>query len=303
MPKPDVRDYERALKDATTVREAELDSCLYRQSSKKSDGTICDFYLIKCLKDDIRERDFLRIIRDIVVRYALRREEYEHVDETNLLRIAKRAKERFTKSPYTGEVGELILFALLESKRNAPQLVNKMSLKTAGGVHILGLDGIHMGVWNDEIRLYYGESKFRKSHDSSIAEAVDDLSDFHRNPMKEEFEMTLISNNIDFSKFRERVDDIKAMLDPYTEDKTLLRRVYAVFIGFNWDSLQEIDFPRIEDGIQELLEECIDEHSIRIAEMCSEKVEGSGIDNLVEFFFIPFKNVEQFRKDFLRLIG
>ena len=294
-----ISDFEGSIEDLLSVKETDLDSCLIKLPPVKEGKLNHEFYIIRCTADEIRENDFIEKISGFIIQYALNKDEYADRSPGNLLRLVNMAKCRFKKSSGSGEIGELILFALLESQRKAPQILNKMALKTDGNMHYHGLDGIHLGAHDNEIKLYYGESKVWKDIKPAISDAVKSLEEFHSNLKDRRIEVNLVNNYMDASKFNGYINEVKALLNPYTTDKSKLREVYAIFIGFNWSSIEDVDFSAIERDIESILKNCMLRHSGGIIEKCKSSVESSDIDNMIEFFFIPFKNVEAIRNKFL----
>lgn len=299
MPEAWISDFEGNIEDLLSVKETDLNSCLIKLSPVKQGKLNLEFYIIRCTVDEVREKDFIERISSLIIQYALNRNEYADRSPGNLLRLVNTAKGRFKKSSGSGEIGELILFALLESQRRAPQILNKMALKTDGNMHYHGLDGIHLGACGDEIRLYYGESKVWADIKPAISDAVKSIEEFHTNLKDRRIEINLVTNYMDASKFNGYVNEVKALLNPYTADKSKFREVYAIFIGFNWNSIEDVDFSTIEKDIEVILKDCILRHSGEIIKKCKSSVESSAIDNQIEFFFIPFKNVEKIREQFM----
>ncbi len=281
----------------TTVKKGYLDPCLYKLLSASRDKITCDFYLIKCTADEVRESDFIKLISDLILIYTLRKSEYDAIDPINSRRILRDARIKFKQNSKSGEIGELILFALLESERNATQLLNKMALKTSGNMPYHGLDAIHLGIYEEEIRLYYGESKIWKDLKAAIQDAVNGLSEFQQNQKRKDLEINLISNNIDKSKFKEYTEEVLALLDPYNGDKGNLREVYSIFIGFNWNSLENFDLNKLDD-IEKFLQECLSKHSKSIADRCKKQATSTKINKIFEFFFIPFIDIEEIERKF-----
>lgn len=298
MPNEWFMEFEKSTKDLISITRKDLDPCLLKLKSIKGRKINCDLYLIRCTTDSIRERDFIDIIGNFIIEYALNKNEYADRSPKNLWNIVHIAKDRFRKSSPSGEIGELILFSLLESQRNAPQILNKMALKTDGNMHYHGLDGIHIGIHNNEMILYYGESKFYKKINPAIDKAISDLDKFNESLKDRKMEINLISNFIDKTKFDGFIDEIVSFLNPYEKDKSKLREVYAIFIGFNWSSIEEIDFDYIERDLQLELEKCLLRNSKKIMEKCKSSIKTSNLNNTVEFFFIPFRDVEHIRKLF-----
>lgn len=298
----DIENDEAFLEKSLAVTDSHGPKFIYKVCTHDDDNIICEYFMVKCSMDNVYEQEFIRELRDLIVVYALKREDYsDSISPFDVGAIWSKAKSKFVTADNTGEPGELILFALLESERKAPQILNKMSLKTSGSVHFHGLDGIHLGIKNNEIILYYGESKMKKSINTAIKDAIDALNNFHTTPKKEEFELDLISNHIDEKRFGERVTEIKEIINPYSEyKKEKLKKVYSVFIGFDWSSLKNINFRTIKKDIENILESCLNENKQKIHEKCKATIMKSKIDNSVEFFFLPFKDVQEIRNYFIK---
>jgi hypothetical protein len=301
----DLKKHEAFLKGAIAIEPKEqaiLRSILHEFYHKKSESykLSCSFYLIDCTIDEIREDDFIDLISRFIIVYSLKKSDYEDLDKYNAREIYKIARDKFTSLPLSGELGELILFALLESERNAPQIINKMSMKTDGNIHFHGLDAIHLGVWNNEMHLFYGSSKMYKKLSKGLYDSINDLAKFENDPKNEKLEINLINNNIDISKFNDYTSQLKEIISPYSK-KEDLRIVYAIFIGFNWSSLKEIDFKKI-DNIKHELEKCYSDQMDKIFKKCELKVSKSKIDRSFEFFFIPFKCVDDAREYFRKVM-
>ena len=289
---------------AISVEKSQLSPFIHHIHSQQSGSVHYDFYLIRTKANSIRTTDFLKALHNLIIYYALQRKEYnDPMPVSEAPETVRKAIDRFAAIDTTGEVGELILFSLLESERNAPQLLNKMSLKTSGNVHYHGLDAFHIGVCGDNICLYYGESKMKFDRNAAISDAITVLKNFHKSPNKEDLELNLVSNHIDEEKFgTESLEKIKRILDPYEEDKTYLRKVYAVFIGFDWEELKNMQKLSKHGNPEEKLEKLMKKEVEKIMRYSDKKYEESNIEMQMDFFFIPFPSVSEFRKQFMEMI-
>jgi hypothetical protein len=97
----------------------------------------------------------------------------EHLEKTGstdkFVELASRAQRLFTKVERSGEGGELLLYVLLETVLQVPQLLCKMPLKTSQEMHVHGSDGIHAKLLTDgTLALYWGESKLYVSANAAI---------------------------------------------------------------------------------------------------------------------------------------
>ena len=178
-----------------------------------------------------------------------------------------------------------------------------MSLKTDGNMPIHGLDAIHLGVWNNEIQLYYGSSKMYNDLDAGLRNSIKEIETFDSNLKDERIELNLICNYIDTSKFEGYHNELKKILDPYSREKNV-RKVYAAFVGFNWKSLdKKIDFKKNYENIKSSLEDIIRSKEKKILEKCEKSILKSSVDDSFEFFFIPFKDVQIIRNYFREHLG
>lgn len=296
----DIKGHEAFLRGKLNVEKEKLSACLYKFSFHESSSckVTCSFYLIECTIGNVRETDFIKAINRNIVVYALREDEYRTITKYDVTDINNKVRDRFTEAEFTGEMGELILFVLLESERNAPQVLNKMSLKTDGNMPIHGLDAIHLGAWNNELQLFYGSSKMYAKLNDALRNSVKDIEEFDCNLRDERIELNLICNYIDTSKFEGYLDELKGILDPYSKNKNF-RKVYAVFVGFNWNSIdQSIDFKKRYENIKTVLEDSMKSHEKKIVKKCETSVLKSSVVDSFEFFFIPFRNVDDIRKHF-----
>jgi len=283
---------------AITVPTNHLDTWICKVHTHNNDEFISNFYLIRCTQQDVRTIEFFNGVIELVINYALKKDEIPNpIKPTDIPALWRKARERFVISNISGEPGEIILFALLETEKNAPQLLNKMALKTDSQLHYQGLDGIHIKVDEKNIQLYYGESKLHKDRTSGINTAISQLEEFHKNPTDEQFELNLVSNNIDVSKFGNSVDLIMKYLSPYTKDKTNLSKRYAVFIGYDWDKLLPTSISSIKDDLEGTLKRLFSSEIDSIITICSQKCQ-SVLKGRIDFFFIPFPSVQEFRTYF-----
>ncbi len=93
-------------------------------------------------------------------------------DEGELFMIAR---DYFRKLADSGEVGELLLFFLLEAAMGAPQVVCKMELKTNSADEVKGTDGIHVkwDVSDNHLDVYLGEAKLYQDIGGAMTDALE----------------------------------------------------------------------------------------------------------------------------------
>jgi hypothetical protein len=258
--------------------------------------------MVKCTADGPRETDFVRLVSKLVVKYALRRDEYNTLDPERVIEISRKARGRFRKNDPKAELGELILFALLESERQAPQIINKMALKMHGNVPVLGFDAIHVKIGEGDTQLFFGESKMMKDLVAAIGEAVKDIADRKKDVTRVGFEIDLVCNYLDESRFKDHIDQIRTILDPYAPNKGDLSEINSIFIGSNWTSFKVADWSTAGAGLEEHLAKVLSEEIPRIRSKCEELLTRHEVQNLTEFFFIPFTSVDRVGAVFKEMI-
>lgn len=123
------------------------------------------FLLIKYTYDKNREEEFTDFILDSLMNYALSKEERESLDIQRARKLWETAIRRYVKNTKNfkgGEMGDIILFHLMEVVEQAVQIVNKMCLKTSGKMYYHGADAIHFGSDGDLRILFFGRVENRR---------------------------------------------------------------------------------------------------------------------------------------------
>ncbi len=196
-----------------------------------------------------------------------------------------------------GEAGELLLYFLLETVLQAPQVVAKVELKTNPALEVNGSDGIHMR-WHPTdgvVDVYFGESKLYKSVAAALTNAFRSIEDFHANGMRDhEYSMA--------TKFFKGADDhVKAAVAEVLDTGRPgpgARVNHACLIGYDWTAngltpgqaaaAVEAEYQRQylaeAQRLHDLLKTRFDN--------CQRKHFG------FEVFFLPFTSVQAFRDAF-----
>ncbi|QYK49270.1 MAG: DUF1837 domain-containing protein [Phycisphaeraceae bacterium] len=197
-----------------------------------------------------------------------------------------------------GEAGELLLYFLLETVLEAPQVVAKVELKTSPALEVNGSDGIHMR-WNPTdsiVDVYFGESKLYKSVGAALTNAFNSIESFHANGMRvHEYAMA--------TKFFKGVDDhVKDAVTEvlYTGRPGPGARInHACLIGYDWtangltpgQAAAEVE----AQYRQQYLADAKRLHRLLQTrfDKCQRKHFG------FEVFFLPFTSVQGFRDAFI----
>lgn len=269
------------------------------------DGTKTKFYNHMIALDgnkNVRLDDFIEFIIRHLMAYVIPRariQEAKEKDDKEKLgihttRLIREAEKLFTPLKKTGEGGEMLLFILGEVLLGLPQLFCKMSVKTAGGVHYHGADGIHAGVGVDgHLELYWGESKLHKTFDSALTDCIASISPILKREDDAELEdLLLLQTHFRLSN-PEHTEAIKHILNKDSQDFNSVEYCGLCLIGFN----EDVYDPSIT---QEIIKSKCNQWKISI----SKKLKSAGLTGFtIHFFSLPVVCVEQFRARFLEKLG
>jgi len=146
--------------------------------------------------------------------------------------LFKKAVRKISKHTAKGELGELLLFTLLEVYFEAPKILSKISLKSSRRVAIFGADAVHAQYVNGALRLYLGESKLHESFSNAASKAATSIASSLQK-YKDEFD--LIDSHIDFPEMDEDArSELLCFLNPFSDESELNPDVLHApcFIGF-----------------------------------------------------------------------
>lgn len=315
--KVDTSNLQELLDQIRTVTEEDIRDT-FHVFVHSPDGNISyEYYLIRFEDDKIREDDFIDRIYQQIVAYIL---PYSETRPEGFERMTKKELERYDrghytdhveaaneilnkKDPYAGEMGEILLFLILESK-GIIQLLNKMNLKTSPEIAVHGLDAIHIQVKEDKIILHYGQSKIRGNIGTAIAEAIDDAEGFLKDRRRQKHEFRLARYNIDKIKFEKHAKTIPYLLSPYHRDKKNLGKVNSILVGYQWEELGRPDPSGKKDVETFAIESYKAEHnaiSLKISKKIAYNTELA--DKKWFFFVIPFPDLRRIREKWRVKIG
>lgn len=245
-----------------------------------------------------------KILAKHIVQYALsastraevhRRLDYEE-DEGELFMIAR---NYFRKVKDSGEVGELLLFFLLEAAFEAPQVVCKMELKTNLNEEVKGVDGIHVK-WDqlgNRLDVYLGESKLFQDISGAITSTFDSITEFHDLERMDE-ELHLVT-----SHFKHLDANLKTAITRFINRESSekeCRIVHACLIGFDWGNYKNVVFDQQASFIQKF-EDDYGKYASSIQRMLDKRFGNCRHKHLsFKFLFLPFKSVSEFRRAFYK---
>jgi hypothetical protein len=204
-----------------------------------------------------------------------------------------------TASGRSGELGELLLYMLIEWALEAPIVACKMYLKTSEQMPIHGRDGVHIGYQGDALIVYWGESKLHKSVSSAVSDLVSSIGSYASNPALRDNEIRLIRSGLNIDHLGESTKDaIRKYFNPYEEASNKVLDRYACLIGFDsgiYGKVEHLPDPQCDAEFRKLYETLIDEVKVSI----TAQIKDAGLERLnFSFFLLPFPSVDAARSAF-----
>lgn len=235
---------------------------------------------------------------DSSITYAMSRSAFKkYTEDSRPSTISKvRRKFRFPELS-SGEGGEVLLYSFLECHLDAPKLLSKLELKTAGDDYVKASDGVHIR-WTegDGLEVIFGESKMHGDSGAKPADSVRTaiydaflsmakLRDERFNTDKWLIEGNLLKEAYD----AETVEILEELLVPGSAATHVARNSFGVFIGYEIDAtswnLIDLAIPDIERMINEKAVILVKERVDYIRERINEH--GLGVHDF-HFYFVPF---------------
>ncbi|MGH9922395.1 MAG: HamA C-terminal domain-containing protein [Nitrososphaerales archaeon] len=237
--------FRKYLEKLRNKRGVDLSPYLHTLDTKNPTSSItCKFFLPTCDADNVRENDFIEFLSTKIIDYVIESKMLDPKrmqDPSYATDLYRRARRKFSlKNPNSAEVGELILFVLLESQ-GIIQIVQKMPLKTNREMPLHGADGIHVQVKDGLFILHFGESKMHANLNGAINKSIESIESItDEETGKRKLELDIIATHIDNGKFEQYADLITELVAPYAKDKRRCRDINSIFIGYNWDQLSKL---------------------------------------------------------------
>lgn len=227
-----------------------------------------------------------------------------HGSTDRLVALHDEAVRLFTHLEQSGEGGELLLFLLAERHLRLPQVLCKMSLKTAREMHYHGADGVYASADGDGVlRLHWGESKVYADPVSAVRSCLASLAPFLAEPEGEnatrEQDLLLLNEaaNLDdpavLAAFRRYFDRASPM-------SLRVRYCGVGLVGFDAGCYPSDGAEAMADAIAEVLRGEITGWSDAVGRrILAERLERFDI----HFFCLPLPSVDHFRRAFRSALG
>ncbi|WP_418511254.1 DUF1837 domain-containing protein [Corallibacter sp.] len=265
---------------------------------KKVNELNVKFYSLKFNKDEPDYEGFIRYLYEQVESYVFEDIEIKEIKEDGDNPQEKALSYFGDINPITdGSYGELILYLFVEAILEAPLVVHKVSQTYNDNDQVKGSDGIFIGNINNKATLLIGESKMRNDFNKCVKDALESLSRYINTPIAIERELAVAKKHLS----RDLDDLDKGALDLiYKSFRTKqpefneYELCYPAFLMYKESKISEMlseKLPNIEKEINTFLASLKKKRVKYITKNLPNIT-----DVTIEFFMMPVKNVNDFRK-------
>ncbi|NDI98725.1 DUF1837 domain-containing protein [Flavobacterium sp. LaA7.5] len=275
------------------------------KSEKLINNNTLNLFTLKVKNNSFSYDELCDLLGNKLYYFALSRTEIQKLkDEDKLNDLIKKAKLKLRDyKSNEGELGELLLYCLLESHLDAPKILSKLEIKTSNNDYVKGTDGVHLLKLNTkDHQLIFCESKLETDISNGIYSAFNSIKTFLTTKNKVGFEIDLINSQLVKEAFDESSYDIlkKIIIPSAKEDEIYLDYSFGIFLGFDIkitedeNKLSNSEFrAQIREKIKSEITSKIDSLNFQI-----KKHEFSGYQFYI--YVVPFSNLSQIRKDIIK---
>lgn len=196
--------------------------------------------------------------------FALTDEELKGLTSENMIPLMRRALSNVYKTDNykrRGELGELLLHAVLRQQRKTLPAINKLFFKDGANETVKGFDAVHVVEASGELELWLGEVKFYEDINAAIRAVLDELkAHTETNFLRSEF--LAITNKID-SRWT-HATKLKLLLDPATSLDAVFART-CIPVLLTYDSPTVAAHTAVSDAYVSALSDEVRKHHERFA--------------------------------------
>lgn len=268
-------------------------------------GNKLNVFMLKISNNQFNYSGLNEELENALITYALSRLTYDElVAQKKFGNLSTQAREKLRRAQSnTGELGELLLYCLLESHLHAPKLLTKLELKTSANEYVKGADGVHLlKIDNTSYQLVFGESKLHADLKSGITSAFASIKTMLENDLdKMRYEVHLVNTNIlKETTSEESYEILKKILIPSENDEDLnIDNSFGVFIGFDISISDEERLVSNADFRKNILEK-IKSYILEVIPTINELLKKNEFIGYNFYFYIlPFSELDKARKDII----
>lgn len=247
---------------------------------------------------------------EVIITFALDRRTIQRYEENKqYAKLHNEARSKFKNAEQNkGELGEILLYTLLEGHLRAPQILSKMSMKTNSNDYVKGSDGIHFVKVKNSNRyhLIYGESKLYKNLSQAFETAFESISRFSssENVNTRNFELSLIRTQIDNEIIDEKDQELVVKILYPSEEQAdfAVSDAFGIFIGFEIDVEEERNLYS-EDNFEIFIKDKINSLINNKIPTIERKINNHELTNKNFYIYLmPFTDIDKSREEILKKV-
>ena len=131
----------------TNIKESFLDLFYHDIENLELDkSNKVNVFTLKVKNNAFAYDELVKLLSNQLCHFALSRTEVQKlIDAKEYATLVSKAQDKLRRySSNEGELGEILLYCLLESHLNAPKILTKLEIKTAKNDYVKGADGVHL---------------------------------------------------------------------------------------------------------------------------------------------------------------
>lgn len=266
-----------------------------------------NLFVLKVKNNAFAYDELIEELGNNLCHFALSRKSVKRlIDEKKYKSLVDTAKEKLRNHNVNeGELGEILLFCILESFLKAPKILTKLELKTANNDYVKGADGVHLLKIDDKnYQLIFGESKLESNIRNGIYSSFKSINTFLTQKGKSKYEIELLNSQLAKETFDENGYEVlrKIIIPSAKDEETYLDYSFGIFLGFNIDIDEEEkkkDFSEFRTIIREKIKNHVNDNLESINTQLK-KTEFTGYKFYI--YVIPFNDLQNTRKDIIKQI-
>lgn len=267
-----------------------------------------NLFTLKVKNNAFAYDELIEDLGNLLHSFALSRTEVSQLIKDNKLgTLISRSKEKLRNHNVNeGELGEILLYCLLEAHLNAPKILTKLELKTAPNDYVKGADGVHLLKLTDsDYQLILGESKMHSDLKDGIYEAFGSIKKLLTdNAGKLSFEVDLVNSQLIKEVFDEnQYQIVKNILVPSArEDQTYLDYSFGIFLGYDV-SIADEDLKLSNSEFRNKIREQIKTEIQAVVSSLNNQIKKSDFSGYNFYVYvIPFSDIKNKRKEIIKEI-
>ncbi|WP_121967250.1 DUF1837 domain-containing protein [Myroides sp. N17-2] len=291
------------------IKEDFLDLFYHDLRDEKLENDNClNLFTLKVRNNAFSYDELVSELGNKLYYFALSRKQIDILKKEDKLNdLIKKSKAKLKDhSTNDGELGEILLYCLLESHLNAPKILTKLELKTNAEDYVKGADGVHLLKLNDtDYQLILGESKLNSDLSSGIYEAFASINKFLKSDSKLEFEFDLINSELVKEAYEEDSYHVlkKIILPSAKADETYLDYSFGIFLGFDIEVTKE-ELKLTNNEFRTSIREKIKNEILSVKEKFNYQLKKEGYRGYQFYIYVvPFSDLKTIRKEIIKQIS